>query len=139
MKNNKILDGFELLFRIDLGMNQYYEGYTLSLLFDSYVEIADTSLADIVLFETDVDKKTVQKIIDKLRNQDFYSKFVEELKSNELPSNPDNVKYSLSVGLGCRSEQHFLNEATTQSVIDLLQYLREEFSVGKFHKPYQKD
>lgn len=136
MQNKNTINGFELLFRIDMGMNQYYEGYTITTLFESYVEIADTNREESVLFEADVDENKVRNIIDKLQKEHFYIRLLDELKSSELPSNPEKVKYSLTLGLGCRSEQHYLNDVTTPSVKELLEYLRKEFQVSELHQPY---
>jgi len=132
MENKNIFDGFEFLYRVGERNNQYYEAYTITTKFESYIEVGDTSLDDVVILGKDVDNYTVMKIIKKLISENFYSNLLEELKINDLPTNPKNTVYSITLGLGSRSEQHYLNDVTTKSIIELHQYLKREFGVKWF-------
>ncbi len=129
MENKNTIDGFEFLYTVRKGNDQYYEGYTVATTFESDLEVGDTSLENAVILAKDIDSYTCRKIVNKLNSEDFYSKLLEELKSSDLPENPKNTKYSITLGLGSRSEQHYLNEVATKSIIELHQYLKREFGV----------
>lgn len=129
MENKNTITGFEFLYTVATGYDQYYEGYTITTAFESDIEIGDTTIEDTIIQAMDVDNYTVKKIIDKLNSENFYPNFLEELRAYHLPDIPADTKYSITIALGCRSEHHNLDDVTTQSIIELHQYLKKTFNV----------
>lgn len=129
MENNNKITGFEFLYTMSEGYNQYYEGFTISTLFESDIEIGDTRKEDTVILAKDVDQSTVNAIIQKLNDEHFYHSLLKELQQDQLIGKDENEKYRVSIGFGCRAEDHNLMGCTTSSIELLHTYLKELFDV----------